>query len=158
MAGDLGVRARWSTVVSGEGGADRVVPRRSKGERVRGETAHRADEMGPRGRDKKGDARATGADTPTPLGRGRDRGRESVRGKKPPLTGGAHLSGGADARVAPLGWTGPIWAEMGFPFFEGISIAFSRVFNSNSNQVSNSNQTCAINSKSNLGSARCNNS
>jgi hypothetical protein len=27
---------------------------------------------------------------------------------KPPLTGGAHLSEGAGARLAPLGWTGPV--------------------------------------------------
>jgi hypothetical protein len=54
MVGDLGVRARWSTAVSGEGGADRVVPWRSEGERVRGEMAHRADETGPCGKDRKG--------------------------------------------------------------------------------------------------------
>jgi hypothetical protein len=29
MAGDLGVRARWSTTVHGEGGTDRAAPRRS---------------------------------------------------------------------------------------------------------------------------------
>jgi hypothetical protein len=31
MAGDLGVRARWSMVLRGEGGANRAVPKRSKG-------------------------------------------------------------------------------------------------------------------------------
>jgi hypothetical protein len=54
------------------------------------------------------------------------------------LTGGAHLLGGAGARAAPLGWTAPAWAEMGFPFFLRISncfFIFSRVFNSNSNQI-----------------------
>jgi hypothetical protein len=48
-------------------------------------------------------AKATGADRPTPLGRGR--GEESARGMKPPVTGGAHLSGGAGAR--------PHWAGLG---------------------------------------------
>jgi hypothetical protein len=44
-------------------------------------------------------------------------GKGSAWGRKPPLTGGAHLSGGAGARVAPLGWIGSAWAEMVFPFF-----------------------------------------
>jgi hypothetical protein len=39
---------------------------------------------------------------------------------------------------------GPVWAKIGFPFSRDFLIAFlfifSRVFNSNSNQVSNSNQ------------------
>jgi hypothetical protein len=87
-------------------------------------------------------ARATGADTLAPLGRGRGRG--SKWGRKPPLTGGAHLSGGAGACAAPLGCTGPAWAEMGFPFFFEFLIVFlfilSMVSKSNSNQVSNSNQ------------------
>jgi hypothetical protein len=58
-------------------------------------------------------------------------------------TGGARLSdtGGAQARA---GLSGPAWAEIGFPFSRDCVIAFvfifSRVFNSNSNQVSNSNQ------------------
>jgi hypothetical protein len=43
-------------------------------------------------------------------------GEGSVWGRKPPLTGGAHLSGGAGARAASLGWTGPTWAEMSFSF------------------------------------------
>jgi hypothetical protein len=51
-----------------------------------------------------------------------------VGGKKPPLTGGAHLSGSTDARAAPLGWIGSAWAEMGFLFFHGISIAFPILF------------------------------
>jgi hypothetical protein len=55
-------------------------------------------------------------------------GERAHGGKKSPLTGGAHLSGGADARAAPLGWTGLVWAEMGFLFFQGISIAFSFYF------------------------------
>jgi hypothetical protein len=36
VVGDLDVRARWSTAVCGEGGADRAAPRRSKGERACG--------------------------------------------------------------------------------------------------------------------------
>jgi hypothetical protein len=32
----LGVRARWSMVVRGEGGTDREAPRRSEGKRARG--------------------------------------------------------------------------------------------------------------------------
>jgi hypothetical protein len=45
--GDLDVRARWSTVVHGEGGADRVAPQRRERERARGETVQRVDEAGP---------------------------------------------------------------------------------------------------------------
>jgi hypothetical protein len=62
-------------------------------------------------------------------------------GQKPPLTGGANLSGGAGARTG--------WAELGrlgcFAFFFSLDFLiafpflFSRVFNPNSIQVSNSN-------------------
>jgi hypothetical protein len=56
-------------------------------------------------------------------------------------TGGARLSGTGGARA---GLSGPTWAEIGLPFSRDFLIAvlfiFSRVFNSNSNQVSNSNQ------------------
>jgi hypothetical protein len=56
-------------------------------------------------------------------------------------TGGARLSGTKGARA---GLSGPTWAELGFPFSRDFLIAFlfifSRVFNSNSNQVSNSIQ------------------
>ena len=62
-------------------------------------------------------------------------------------TGGARLSGTEDAGAqahAGAGLSGPTWAELGFPFSREFLIAFllifSRVFNSNSNQVSNSNQ------------------
>jgi hypothetical protein len=55
--------------------------------------------------------------------------------------GGARLSGTRGARA---GLSGPAWAKIGFPFSRDFLIAFlfifSRVFNSNSNQVSNSNQ------------------
>jgi hypothetical protein len=49
------------------------------------------------------DEQVTSVDNPVPLSRGRKRGRESVRGKKLPLTGGAHLWGSAGACAAPLG-------------------------------------------------------
>jgi hypothetical protein len=62
-------------------------------------------------------------------------------------TGGARLSGTGGARARArvrVGLSGPTWAEIGFPFSRDFLIAFlftfSRVFNSNSNQVSNSNQ------------------
>jgi hypothetical protein len=65
------------------------------------------------------------------------RGREEARGLAP--TGGTHLSGTAGTRRA-----GPTRAEFAFLFSREFLIAFlfifSRVFNSNSNQVSNSNQ------------------
>jgi hypothetical protein len=65
-----------------------------------------------------------------------------VRGKKLPLTSGAHLSGGAGARAHSL--ARPSWAKLVFSFSREFIIAFlfifSRVLNSNSNQVSNSNQ------------------
>jgi hypothetical protein len=47
VARDLGMRARWSTTVRWEGGADRTAPQRRERERARGETVHRADRMGP---------------------------------------------------------------------------------------------------------------
>jgi hypothetical protein len=51
--------------------------------------------------------------------------------------------GRAGAR-AGVGLNGPVWAEFGFPFSREFLISFlfifSRAFNSNSNQVSNSNQ------------------
>jgi hypothetical protein len=62
-------------------------------------------------------------------------------------TDGAYLSRteGAQAQAcAGAGLSGPVWAEIGFPFSKDFLISFlfnfSRVFNSNSNQVSNSNQ------------------
>jgi hypothetical protein len=47
VAEDLGMRARWSKAVRGEGGTNRAVPRRSEGEWAHVETAHRADDTGP---------------------------------------------------------------------------------------------------------------
>ena len=55
--------------------------------------------------------------------------------------GRAGAGAGAHARA---GLSGPHWAEIDFPFYRDFLIAFlfifSRVFNSNLNQVSNSNQ------------------
>jgi hypothetical protein len=57
-------------------------------------------------------------------------------------TGGARLSGNKGAR-ARAGLNGLAWAKMAFSFFLEFLLhflfIFSRVFNSNSNQVSNSN-------------------
>jgi hypothetical protein len=75
-----------------------------------------------------------------------EREREEASALKFAPTGGARLSGigarghgRAGARLSGL-----TWAELGFPFSRDFLIAllfnFSRVFNSNSNQVSNSNQ------------------
>ena len=90
-------------------------------------------------RDREGSKRAgerNGADRPGPRA-ARERGREGALELAP--TGGARLSGTEGARA---GLSGPIWAEIGFPFSREFLIAFlfifSRVFNSN--QVSNSNQ------------------
>jgi hypothetical protein len=65
-----------------------------------------------------------------------------------PITGGARLSGteGTRAQASARGArpNGLTWAELAFQFSKEFPIAFlfifSRVFNSNSNQVSNSNQ------------------
>jgi hypothetical protein len=75
-------------------------------ERVEG-MARCADETGPRGRDG-GGARERAGDLrrqPDPTGQREERGREGTWGKKPSLTGGAHLSGSAGTR-ARLRWAG----------------------------------------------------
>jgi hypothetical protein len=70
-------------------------------------------------------------------------GERKRRGARAP-TGGVRMSGteGAQAQVRTRGWVD--WAELGFPFSSEFLIAFLfifyRVFNSNSNKVSNSNQ------------------
>jgi hypothetical protein len=61
-------------------------------------------------------ARATGADNSVPLGRERE--RESARGRKPPLTGGR-----AGARP---GWAG--WAALAFSISLEFLIAFPFLF------------------------------
>jgi hypothetical protein len=58
-------------------------------------------------------------------------------------TSGARLSGTEGARSG-AGLSGLVWAKLAFSFFLEFLLPFllifSRVFNSNSNQVSNSNQ------------------
>jgi hypothetical protein len=85
-----------------------------------------------------------------------------VRGRKPSLIGGAHLSGGAGARD-PTGWTGLVGLKVVFPFSRDFLKAFLFIFSSELNSNSNTNpnlnnSTMGIKSKNNLGSARCNNS
>jgi hypothetical protein len=82
---------------------------------------------------------------PTGLAHGaaRERGRGGTLELAP--TGGTRLSDakGARARVGAR-LSGPVWAKIGFPFSREFLMPFlfifSRVLNSNSNQVSNSNQ------------------
>jgi hypothetical protein len=101
----------------------------------------RANRWGRRGREGSGHAcERNGADKPGPLGSRRKRGIEGARGLAP--TGGTRLSGteGALTRArAQAGLNGPTWAELAFLFSKEFLIAFlfifSRVFNSNSNQI-----------------------
>jgi hypothetical protein len=93
----------------------------------------RADRWGRR--DREGSGRAcerNDADKPGPRGNKTERGREGAR------------VGTEGARVRGAGLSGPTWAELGFSIFKEFLIAFlfifSRVFKSNSNQVSNSVQ------------------
>jgi hypothetical protein len=122
-----------------EGGADRGVPRRSERERagtwgkrlgVLTRRVHEAE------RARGARPMETGADRAALLGRGRG-GRGRARGE----TAADRRHG--RARMPQLGWTGSIWAKMVFSFSREFLIAFyfifSRVFNSNSNQVSNLN-------------------
>jgi hypothetical protein len=80
----------------------------------------------------------TSADMSGPRERERERERGAT-GLAP--TGGTRLSGRGGARA---GLNGPAWAEMAFYIFLEFLLPFlfifSRVFNSNSIQVSNSNQ------------------
>jgi hypothetical protein len=79
--------------------------------------------------------------------------RARVHGRGRSLASGVHLSGDTGARAAWLSQVGPAWAEMSFfsrDFLNAFLFIFSRVFNSNSNHVSNSNM--CINSKNILGS------
>jgi hypothetical protein len=99
--------------------------------------------VGPRGRER---ALARREMTPTdrPHKAVRERGREGARvgadRRDPPV----RHRGRAGASVRGAGLNGPTWAELGFSIFREFLIAFlfifSRVFNSNSNQVSNSIQ------------------
>jgi hypothetical protein len=96
---------------------------------------------GVRGIERAG-ARARGT-TPTRLahwaagGRGREGARVGTDRRDPPI----RHRGRAGARGSGL--NGPAWAELGFSIFREFLISFlfifSRVFNSNPNQISNSN-------------------
>jgi hypothetical protein len=136
----LDVRVRWSTAVLGESGADRTVPRHKEREQARWGNDSLRWQGGPARQGGNGGAQANGTDKLAPLGRGR--GEERARGRKPPLTGGAHLSGGEGARgLAGPDWAG--WAEIVFPFslefLMPFIFIFPMVFKSNSNTKPNSN-------------------
>jgi hypothetical protein len=74
--------------------------------------------------EKSARARETGADNPVPLGRERE--RESARGRKMPLTGGTHLSGARGRAGARLGWAG--WAALAISISLEFLIAFPFLF------------------------------
>jgi hypothetical protein len=61
-------------------------------------------------------------DTRGPHGIGRD--GESTETRGLPLTGGAHLLGGAGARATLLDWTGPTGLKVIFPFSRDFLNAF----------------------------------
>jgi hypothetical protein len=97
-------------------------------------------------RDREGSERAgeiNGADRPSPRGRERGgvRARWSWRRQAGPAYQAPRSCGRGHVRAR---LSGPTWAELGFPFSREFLIAFlfifARVFNSNPNQVSNSNQ------------------
>jgi hypothetical protein len=130
---------------SGEGGADKGghgAKRERMGARGNDSASGRA---GPRGREGRG-ARGRGNRRRQlgPTGQ-QAREREKRAWDSLSLTGGARLSGaaGARARARVAGPGGLVWAKMAFSFFLNFLIAFpflfSRVFNPNSIQVSNSN-------------------
>jgi hypothetical protein len=103
------------------GTADRCGRRDREGTEHAGER-NDTDRPGPRGSEREG-----------------DRGRAGVGANRrgPPVRHRGRAR-------AVAGLSGPTWAKLGFPFSREFLIAFlfifSRVFNSNSNQVSNSNQ------------------
>jgi hypothetical protein len=100
----------------------------------------RANRWGRRGRERAARVQEDGADRPGP--RGSEREKERGRTGWCRQAGPACQAPSARGRGAML--SGPTWAELGFLFSKEFLIAylfiFSRVFNSNSNQVSNSNQ------------------
>jgi hypothetical protein len=136
-------RVRWSTTGTGKAeltaqahGAEREDGRAGLTARGLAKQARKAE------REEGHVGVETGADSMAPLAR--ERVREGVRGRGLPLIGGTHLSGDAGARACGL--ARPSWvdsAALPFSFFMNFLIAFpfpfSRVFNSNSNHVSNSN-------------------
>jgi hypothetical protein len=111
-------------------------------------------------RERAGACKGTSADKSAPQHSERERGEVSALTFAP--TGGARLSATRGARArAGAGLIGLTWAEMTLSFFLEFLlpflIIFSRVFNSNSNQVSNSNQIEYMQQfKEYLGSILCN--
>jgi hypothetical protein len=124
------VRARWST--AGTGRAELTGEAHdAERERAREATARRLAERAREAEREEGrTSEETGADISTPLG-------QSAVDRWGPLVRAAR----ARARAAGPGWL--VWARMAFSFFLNFLIAFpflfSRVFNPNSIQVSNSN-------------------
>jgi hypothetical protein len=95
-----------------------------------------------RQREKRARVREDGVDKHGPRGSEREgeRGRAAWRRQAGPACQAPRARG----RARGVGLSGLTWVELGFPFSRDFLIAFlfsfSRVFNSNSNQVSNSNQ------------------
>jgi hypothetical protein len=110
----------------GGDGSDRGGPRVS--ERTHRQAGRGADRVVPRGTEGEG-TRASGAWPRQADPTGQREGEESVQARKPPLTGGAHLSGGTGVRAR--GPAGLHWAELGrnwFSLFLRISNFFSFYF------------------------------
>jgi hypothetical protein len=138
------VLARWST--TGAGRAELTGEAHgTEREWARGAMARRLVERGLRGREGRGArGRRNRRQQLGPTGqRARERGKRAQDSL--PLTCGVRQSGvaGARARAHATGPGGLVWARMAFSFFLNFLIAFpflfSRVFNPNSIQVSNSN-------------------
>jgi hypothetical protein len=137
--GDRG-REVEDELTGGDGGTEREGERERERERERA----RVWETAPTGRPHRAAREREG-------GRGSERARVCADRWGPPVR---HRGARARARA---GLSGPTWAELGFPFSRDFLIAFlfilSRVFNSNSNQVSNSTQIkCMQQFKEYLGS------
>jgi hypothetical protein len=139
-------RARGSKGARAHGRGRRTRGRgRVHGGEIMGERLRTADRWGRRNRERSGRACERTAPTSLAHGAARERGRKGAlvgtdrRG--PPIRHRGRGGAGARARA---GLSGPTLAELGFSFSRDFLIAFlfifSRVFNSNSNQVSNSNQ------------------
>jgi hypothetical protein len=138
---------RWASRAQGSKGA-RV---RGRGRRTRGrghvhgkeivdERLGTADRWGRRDRKREGAGEKNGVNSSAPQSSEREGALELAP------TGGARLSGtvGVQAHARGLGLVGRLRLNWVFPFSRDFRIAFlfifSRDFNSNSNQVSNSNQ------------------
>jgi hypothetical protein len=125
---------------SGEGGSDREGPWRRES---KGDTRDNSSALAIRAHETKRErgserAKETGTDKSVPLGseRARERGSSGLCRQAGPAYQAKR------ARGRGLNWLP--WAELAFPIFLEFLMPFlfifSRVFNSNSNQVSNSNQ------------------